>query len=65
MANTTAYDNECARINARLAELDRMVEQIDCMLSVNRAVLNSRNCKMQDKVQELSKAIALLKGGAQ
>jgi hypothetical protein len=40
-----------------------MVEQINCMLAVHRAVITSRNCKLQDKVNQLGHALRLLNGG--
>jgi hypothetical protein len=58
-----AHQDERARIVARLAEIDEMVSVIDRMITVNRMVISSRNCKLHDRIESLRTAIHLLSGG--
>jgi hypothetical protein len=65
IAASTPYDEERARIVARIAELDDRLEYIEHMLAANRAVMLSRTCKLQDKVKQLRTALHLVNGGSE
>jgi hypothetical protein len=63
IAASTPYDEERARIIARIAEIDNMVVYMQHMVAANRAVIMSRSCKLEDRIEQLRKALHQMNGG--